>query len=81
MVYRTFLEESCTIAQNLPEGGGYLARSQFKLSQVLQMMNDGERSRACREAADALRYKLSGTKVDTDITEAFFVKLVPWMLW
>ena len=54
-LYSNLLEESTIIAENILEGGGYLARSQFKLAQIHTELGDLAKSAMCREAAETIR--------------------------
>ena len=78
---RKFLEESVSIAGNLSDGGRYLARSNYKLAQIYAALGYEEQSRTCKEAAEAMRLKLTGVTASPEVSEESYNKLVVWMLW
>lgn len=82
-MYRNLLEESVSIAENISdEAGGYLARAKFKLAQIYDALNEVERARVCREAAESIRRRISSDAVtNSDASEEAYDKLVLWMLW
>ncbi|KAI9846534.1 MAG: hypothetical protein M1837_003955 [Sclerophora amabilis] len=75
------LGESVSIAENLPETGGYLARSYCKLGHIHAALGNAERSRVCKEAAEATRQKILGLSMPQDVSDESYDKLVLWMLW
>lgn len=51
------------------------------LAQIYEALNEVERSRVCREAAESIRRRISGDAVTpSDAPEDTYDKLVLWML-
>jgi hypothetical protein len=66
---------------NLPEAEGYLARANFKLSQVYGEIGNQERQSYYMTAAEEIRKRLSGDGPFVDASEEAYDRLVLWMLW
>jgi hypothetical protein len=81
LVPSNLLEESVSIAENIPEAKGYEARAHFRLSRLYMTLGNGERSHQCEVAAKKVRTEISQDSSDTDFTEKDYDALVLWMLW
>jgi hypothetical protein len=76
------LEEIVLIAENLVEAEGYLARANFKLSQLYGEKGNQKLQKDYMAAAEVIRKRLSGDALLTDdVLEEAYNRLVPWMLW
>ncbi|KAI9841903.1 MAG: hypothetical protein M1837_000289 [Sclerophora amabilis] len=76
-----FLKNSITFLQNLPEADGFLARANFKLSQIHDQLGYG----AAEHYKEAANHHRARTYTDLDIGEEYseesFNLLTPWMMW
>lgn len=78
----SLLNESILIAENLPEGKGYDARSKYKLGTIYEGRGELKQSHALKTAAKSLRQELvseQGSK-EEDGGDTY-EKLCVWMLW
>jgi hypothetical protein len=80
-VSSNLLEESVSIAENIPEAKSYEARAQFRLSWLYRQLDNGEKSHQCEIAAKNARMEILQDTSDTDLTEKDYDDLVLWMLW
>lgn len=77
-----FLEESILIANNIPEGIGYEARSMFKLSQIYAALGDSQRSKSFADSAATKRAAIYASRGEVpQSSNENFEHLVLWMLW
>lgn len=80
-VDRNLLEESASIAENLAEAEGYLARACFKLSQIYGQLGNGERQKHYMEKAETIRKRICNKDKFPEASEDAYDSLVLWMLW
>jgi hypothetical protein len=78
---RNLLEESVSIAENLAEAQGYLARSCIKLSQIYGRLGNLERQKRYVEEAETIRKTLYSQGNLPEISAEEYDSLVLWMLW
>lgn len=78
---RNLLEESVSIAENIPEAKGCQARALFKLSQLHRKLGDAEKSQRCGLAAKKARLEIGGVAADKELAQEDYEGLVLWMLW
>lgn len=77
----SLLNESVSIAENLPEGKGYEARAKYKLGSIYESRWELEQSHALKTAAESLRQELVGEQGSEEDDEDAYEKLCVWMLW
>lgn len=75
------LEESVSIAENIPEAKGYEARAQFRLSRLYQALGNSEKSQQFEVEAKKARMEISHDSSDINFTDKDYDDLVLWMLW
>lgn len=81
LVDRNLLEESVSIAENLVEAEGYLARACFKLSQIYGQLGNAERQKYYMERAETIRRRICNKDKFPEASEEAYDSLVLWMLW
>jgi hypothetical protein len=81
LVPSNLLEESVSIAGNIPEARDYETRAQFRLSRLYRALGNSEKSHQCKVEAKKARIDISHDSPDSNFTDKNYDDLVLWMLW
>lgn len=81
LIDRNLLEESVSIAENLAEADGYLARACFKLNQIYGQLGNVERQKYYMGEAEKIRKRICNKDKFPGASEEAYDSLVLWMLW
>jgi hypothetical protein len=79
--HSNLLEESISIADNIPEAKGSEARAQHKLSQLYDTLGNAEKSQECKDMAKKAAAEVLGATPNAAFSENDYDNMVLWMLW
>lgn len=78
---RNLYEESASIAEKLPGGDGYRARSCHRLGRLYAVLGDEAKSQDRFKTARDLKMRLKPSGNDGQSDDSVYDELVLWMLW